>query len=314
MDKMMNIRANLLAKRLSVVLCSGLLLLASCLPGECAQEKENQRQEVLVIGLIPEQNVFRQLERYTPLTEYLSRKTGRKIKLKILARYGNIIRNFDSSGMDGAFFGSFTYALAHKALGVEVLARPQGLDGASTYHGLIFVRKDSGITDSRGMKGKRFVFVDKATTAGYLLPLVYLKEHGVDNYRTYFKETYFAGTHEDAINDVLDKKADAGAAKNTIFERLAATNAGIREQLRILARSPDVPENGLALRAGLPASIKTALRDALLNMHLDPAGQTILKNFGAQKFIPTANRDYESVFRYAREIGLDLAHYDYMNH
>ncbi len=100
--------------------------------------------------------------------------------------------------MDGAFFGSFTYTLAHAKLGVEAIARPESFDGVSTYHGLIFARKGGHIKGVEDMKGKIFVFVDKATTAGYLLPLSYFKNHGIENYKTYFKETYFAGTHEDA--------------------------------------------------------------------------------------------------------------------
>jgi phosphonate transport system substrate-binding protein len=81
--------------------------------------------------------------------------------------------------MDGAFFGSFSYTLAHAKLGVEVLVRPENLKGISSYHGLIFVRKDSRIRTAKDMKGKRFVFVDKATTAGYLLPLDYFLEHNI---------------------------------------------------------------------------------------------------------------------------------------
>ncbi|HEX9190589.1 MAG TPA: PhnD/SsuA/transferrin family substrate-binding protein, partial [Candidatus Deferrimicrobiaceae bacterium] len=142
----------------------------------------------MLIGILPEQNIFRQFERYEPLMAYLGRKTGVRFELKVLPRYGNIIENFKSSGLDGAFFGSFSYALAHMKMGVEVLARPVGLDNSSTYHGLIFVRKDSGILNVRGMKGKRFAFVDKATTAGYLLPLEYFHENGIDDYRKYLQE------------------------------------------------------------------------------------------------------------------------------
>ncbi len=294
-----------------LALCLGVL--TGCTQGERGRLKEPGGGKVFTIGLIPEQNIFKQLERYTPLAEYLSRKTGMKIELKVLTRYGNIIDNFISAGMDGAFFGSFTYALAHVLIGVEVLARPQGLDGLSTYHGLIFVRNDSGINGMTDMKGKRFAFVDKATTAGFLLPLWFFKTHGINDYKTYFKETYFAGTHEDAVYDVFHKKADIGAAKNTIFEKLVAADPRIREGLKILTKSPDVPENGLALRKNIDPSAKTALRDALLNMHNGPDGKTVLQNFGAQRFIPTTNKDYDPVFRYAEEIGLDLSRYDYVN-
>ncbi len=275
--------------------------------------KEQRPEKPLLIGLIPEQNIFKQVERYEPLADYLSKKCGIPIKLKILTRYGNIVGNFVSLGMDGAFFGSFTYALAHRKLGVEVLARPEGFDGTSTYHGLIFVRRDSGIRTIGDMKGKRFAFVDKATTAGYLLPLAYFKTHGVKDYKAYLRETYFTGTHEDAIYDVLNRRSDIGAAKNTIYKRVSKADGRITQDLVILEKSPDVPENALAVRKSLHDSLKHRLKEALLNMHEDPNGKNILKDFEARRFIETRDDDYEPVYQYAREIHLDLATYDYMN-
>ena len=266
----------------------------------------------ILIGLIPEHNIFKQLERYEPLTNYLGGKIGTRIALKILPRYGNIIDNFKIAGMDGAFFGSFTYTLAHAKLGVEVLARPVWLDNSSTYHGLIFVRKDSGIKTIRDMKGKRFAFVDKATTAGYLLPLRYFHENGVE-WKKYLKEGYFAGTHEDAIYDVLNKKADAGAAKNTVFNRIAVAEPRILKELVVLERSLDVPENGLALRKDIDELLRTRMKEALLNMHQDPEGMKVLKQFGAQRFIETGNADYDVVVKYAEEAHLTLSTYDYIN-
>jgi phosphonate transport system substrate-binding protein len=270
------------------------------------------RAKPLVIGLIPEQSLFKQMDRYEPLARYLARRTGIEIQLVILSRYGNIISNFQSAKMDGAFFGSFTYALAHVKLGVDVLARPEGLDGASTYHGLIFVRKESGISSLEQMQGKRFAFVDKATTAGYLLPLAYFQQHK-KNYRAFLREYYFTGTHEDAIYDVLNKKADIGAAKNTVFDRLAQSDKRISEELVVLAKSPEVPENALAVRKGLDGALKSRIQNELLTMDSDPEGAQVLKAFGARRFILTRNSDYRAVYDYARESKLNLATYDYLN-
>jgi len=294
-----------------LVLC--LPLLAACLLQEPPAPAKKPPGEQLLIGLIPEQNIFKQVERYEPLAEYLYRKTGTKMKLKILPRYGNIIDNFKSSGLDGAFFGSFTYTLAHAKVGVEVLARPVALDNVSTYYGMIFVRKDSRIRTARDMKGKRFAFVDKATTAGYLLPLEYFHDHGISDYNGYLKEAYFTGTHEDAIEDVLDRKADIGAAKNTVFQRLAKTDPRILKELVVLERSPDVPENALALRKDIDASVRDRLKEALLKMHLDPDGKKVLERFGALRFIETRNEEYDIVVKYAGDLHLNLATYDYKN-
>jgi phosphonate transport system substrate-binding protein len=285
------------------------------LPGfaQSQERKEGGGEKALLIGLIPEQNIFKQIERYAPLAEYLSKKVGVPVRLKVLTRYGNIIDNFSSSGLDAAFFGSFTYALAHLRLGVEVLARPEALDGTSTYHGLIFVRKDSGIKNVKSMKGKRLAFVDKATTAGFLFPLAYLMRSGVADYKTYFREAYFAGTHEAAIQDVLNRKADIGSAKNTVFERMAQADKTISRDLVVLAKSANVPENALAVRRDLDAALKRALLDSLLSMGTMLDGQPILLNFGAKKFIPTTDKEYWPVIQYSREINLDLTTYDYMN-
>jgi phosphonate transport system substrate-binding protein len=302
-------------KRWIVSILSALCLplLAACSPQAPPAPAKKPSEEKLLIGLIPEQNLFKQIERYEPLAEYLFRKTGVEVSLKILPRYGNIIENFRSSGLDGAFFGSFTYALARAKVGVEVLARPVALDNISTYHGLIFVRKDRGIRTARDMKGKRFAFVDKATTAGYLLPLDYFRNHGISDYNVYLKEAYFTGTHEDAVFDVLNRKADIGAAKNTVFQRLANADPRIMKELIVLERSPDVPENALALRKDIDVSLRNRLKESLLTMHLDPDGKRVLERFGALRFIETTDEDYAVVVKYAEHNRLNLATYDYKN-
>jgi phosphonate transport system substrate-binding protein len=293
------------------VLC--LPLLAACSPQAPPAHAKKPSVEKLRIGLIPERNLFKQLERYEPLGEYLFRKTGTRITFILLPRYGNIIDTFQSSGLDGAFFGSFTYALAHTKVGAEVLARPVALDNSSTYHGMIFVRKDSGIRTVRDMKGKRFAFVDKATTAGYLLPLDYFRDHGITDYKDYLKEAYFTGTHEDAVYDVLHRKAEIGAAKNTVFQRLAKSEPRIAKELVVLARSPDVPENALALRNDIDPVLRSRLKETLLKMNLDPDGKKVLEQFGAQRFIETRNEEYDIIVKYAGDIHLDLSTYDYKN-
>lgn len=267
----------------------------------------------LTIGLIPEQNVFKQVARYQPLGDYIGKKTGIKVKFTILSRYGNIIKRFVSDKMDGAFFGSFTGAMAIQKLGVEPLARPVNLDGSSTYWGYIFARKDSGIKTAADMKGKRIAFVEKATTAGYIYPMAFFKEHGIKDINTYFREYYFAGSHDAAIYAVLDRKFDVGCAKHSMFDRVARSNPRVIKELVILAKSPQVPSNGLAVRKDLSPALKKQLRDVLLSMDKDPEGLETLKHFEAIRFIPTTKEDYNPVFDIARKAGIDLKTYDYMN-
>ena len=137
--------------------------------------------EELTIGLIPEQNVFLQKKRYEPIAAHIRERTGLEIRFTILSRYGNIIESFTAEKMDGAFLGSFTAALSIQKLGVEPIARPLWPDGTSSYHGHVFVRKDGGIENVADMKGKTMAFVEKATLAGYVFPMAYLREHGASD-------------------------------------------------------------------------------------------------------------------------------------
>lgn len=277
-----------------------------------APEARPRRTQV-VLGLIPELNLFKQKARFTLLGEYLARKIGVPVRFTILSRYGNILDSFQSDHLDGAFFGSFTGALAIEKLGVVPLARPVNLDGTSTYHGYLFVRKDAGIHGAEGMRGKRMAFVDRATTAGYVFPLAWLRERGLRGDRGFFGESWFGGSHDAAIFAVLDRKADVGAAKHSVYDRIRGENPRVDKELLILASSPPVPSNGLCVRPDMEEDLREALRRALLDLEGDPAGAQVLRQFGALRFIATTAGDYAPVIEMARKAGIDLKRYHYQN-
>ncbi len=270
-------------------------------------------QKKLLIGLIPEMNIFKQKQRFALLGEYLGRKTGVPVEFTILSRYGNIIESFTTEKMDGAFFGSFTGALAIQKLGVVPLARPVNLDNTSSYRGYIFVRKDSGISGIKDMKGKRMAFVEQATTAGYIFPLAWLHEHGVRAPGGFFSEFFFAGSHDAAISAVLNGKAEIGAAKHSIYDRVRREDPRVDKDLVILAESPWVPSNGLCVRKDLESGIKLKLKEALLGLESDPEGKEVLNRFGALRFIDTSSRDYDPVIKLVEKAGIDIRKYQYRN-
>lgn len=281
-----------------------------------AQEVRSRKafgQQELLLGLIPEQNIFRQRERYLVLRKYLSDRLGISVTFTSLSRYGNIIERFTVERMDGAFFGSFTYALARRQLSVDPLARPVNLDGTSTYHGYIFTRKDSGIKKVSDMRGKRFAFVEHATTAGYLFPLAYFKDAGIRDIERYLGQSFFAGSHDAAILAVLNKEADVGAAKNTIYDQLTAENRRIEQEMVVLAASGVVPQNCLAVRKDLDPELKKELKRVLLEMDKDPEGMEVLQRFGARNFVETTDRDYAYLYTLADHVGIDLVTYRYSN-
>ena len=270
-------------------------------------------QDKIVIGLIPEMNVFKQMARFQPLAKFLSRQTGLEVKFTILSQYGNILDSFKGKNLDGAFFGSFTGALAIQKAGVIPLVRPVNLAGESTYHGYIYTRKDSGIKSVADMRGKRFAFVERATTAGYVFPLAYLKEHGVIDLESFLSGFFYAGSHDASLHAVLNKEADVGASKNTVYDWIRKSEPRIDKEIVILAESSKVPSNGLCLRKGLDPSIRQKLKDALLTLDSSPEGRLVLEKMQAVKFIETTAADYQPVLTLTEKAGIDLGQYKYRN-
>jgi phosphonate transport system substrate-binding protein len=268
-------------------------------------------QEELLIGLTPEENIFKQMDRYRPLASYLSTNLGMKVRLTILSRYGDVIDKFTSRKMDGAFFEAFTAVLAMEKLSLEPIATQVNLDGTSTTQGYIFVRQDSGIKTVKDMEGKRMAFVDRATVTGYLFAISFLKDKGIKNIEKYFKEYYFTGSHDSAIYSVLDNRADVGIADSEVYRRMVEKDPSIKSELSIISQSPAFPGTTLCLRKDLPEKIKAKIMRVLLDMNKDPESKEVLRNLGVAKFRGVSKDDFLPVFEIVKKAGIDITSYRY---
>jgi len=276
------------------------MLFFICVAGH-SQTLLGQTREIL-LGIEPEHNIFDQVERYRILAGYLSSQLGVQVNLTIMSRYGEMIKRFRTKRLDGAFLSSYTATTGFRELNLEPVASPVNLNGESTSQGYIFVRKDSGIHSVEDMKGKRIVFVDPATTEGYLFPLAYLHQHGVNDINSFFNENfYFSGSHVSAILAVLDGRADIGAAKSTSFQKLVRTDPFINQELLIIAQSENVPEVTLCIKSDLDEGLRQKMRNVLLQMDKNGEGRKVLKEFGALRFIKSEKSDFAVVDKLSRE-------------
>ena len=306
----MNPMQNLLPSTLLVIILSTLLSFSTvpdCYGAETQMQTDATR--TLRLLLVPEKNTFEQQRRYKYITDYLSRKIGMNVLVEMMPNYGEITLAFQHGDADAGFFGSFSYLLTHARAGIEPIARPVWLDNSSTYRGFIFVRKDSGIETVKDMKNKSLVLVDKATTAGYIFQRFYFKYYGINNMEDYFSRIAFARSHDAAAWAVYTGEADIGGAKNHIFNSLKEEYPDFKEQMVVLAESPEVPSNGLAVSKDLNPALKLRLKTLLLTLHETEAGREVLKNFGALKFIETTDNDYAVLYNMVKELGIDLNNY-----
>ena len=292
-----------------------LLSLLSCGGSEPKAEQMRSkkiRETSFIIAILPEQNVFEQKKKYKPLTEFLSEKLDVNVKIKLLDSYGSIYDEIRNKTIDAAFFGSLNYVLTKAKTEIEPIARAVEKNGVSNYRGLIFTRKDKGITsDLMTWKNKKIALVHEVTTAGYIFPAWYLKKNGIQHFEQNFSKIVFYGSHDAAIMSVFKGDAEIGAAKDLIFEKLLSENPAMKDDLIILASSIKVPSNSLCVRSDLDDKFKQSLKKILLSLHTMQDGKHALEALNAVKFKETKDEEYDLLRKMTEEIGININTYSF---
>jgi len=117
----------------------------------------------------------------------------------------------------------------------------------------------------------------------------------------FFNRFYFSGSHASAIFAVLDGRADIGAAKDTVFNKLVANDPSIGRELDIIAQSPKVPEITLCIRNEIDQVLREKLCAVLLDMDKTPQGKQVLKQFNALRFVKSSKADFVRIEEMAQE-------------
>lgn len=253
----------------------------------------------LRIGLIPERDVFAQRKRYQSLADYLSRKLDRPVELSTTPSYQGMLKDLREGKVDCAFVGSLLAVLAVDRLDAQVLVRPETRSGSSTYRGVIIVPQDSTIRSIADLPGHSIAMV-RTTTGGNLFPIYEMTRQQFLNGPDAPKIVW-VGTHDDAILELLDRRADVAALKDIRLDDFEARHPDIR--FRRLASSDPVPENSLVLRRDAAATLGPKLRDVLLNCAADPEAKSMLATMGIARFIPTDIGEYGPIYDMIEAMG-----------
>jgi PAS domain S-box-containing protein len=120
------------------------------------------------------------------------------------------------------------------------------------YGGVIFTRSDrSDIRNFADLRGKRFAAVDEESLGGWLCARRELRAAHMDPYRD-FADLRFIGTHDGVIQSVLSGASDAGTARSSQLEKMAAAGKLDLRAIRVLTGTSTPP-------AGYPFRVSTRL-------------------------------------------------------
>ena len=271
-------------------------LLLAC-TGEA--EKDKLMPEVIKLGVLPDQEEASLVAKYLPLVDYLSRQTALEIDLVFSADYATMLSDFHAHRIHIANFGGLTFTEAERRDSAEPLVmRDTDLNFASCY---LVPSADTRQT-LRDFEGEILAFGPELSTSGHLMPRYFLKAGGLDP-DTFFASIRHTSGHDETAIWVRDGAVGIGVANCVIVESMRADGRLRQNEVRVLQTTPAYANYVWAIQENIDSSIKIELRDAFLALDvLIPEHQEILRNLGANGYLPASREDFNDVRRAAHEV------------
>ena len=210
--------------------------------------------------------------------------------------------------IDISYANPFVYVKIAHRYGAQAFARVIESYGQENFRGQIICRADNrlinGIADCRG---KRWIAVSPYASGGYLYPLGYFIEHGLN--KSDFSVVDFApgpgAQQEKVVLAVYAGKYDIGTIREGTL-KVVADRIDINE-IRVLANTHWYPGWVYAARADLEPEIVQETKKAFLKLdYKQSEHRKILKAADITGIIASEDRDFDPVRELAAHLGVSL--------
>lgn len=183
-------------------------------------------------------------------------------------------------------------------------------DGASRYHSVFFVRRDSPVRSLADLAGRSVAFQSPYSTSAYYLPASALLEAGqkmelllspMDKPSPQAVGYLFARTELNITTWVHKRLVDAGVLSNLDWANPQRMPPAFVADFRVVAESQDVPRALVLTRGDLEPKVEARLREVLMEASIDPdAGEALRRFIGTSRFVDVSAEDRQSLDRLGR--------------
>jgi len=267
---------------IDIILSLNLLLL-------CSSVQSKEQKEVLFFGLHSYLPSSILLEKYTPLTEYLSKKMGVDIHIKVSSSYKDHIDHISSGKYDFSFIGPASFIKLTQNKNEYPLLGRLSFAGKNTFRGCIIIHQNSKIRTLTELKAKNFAFGDPESTLSSKVPQRLLQDAGI--YLSDLKSHSHLKNHHNVALAVLMGDYDAGGIKEEVFYQYQSRG------LKALQWSPDIPSHLFIARNNMNEVRINQIKNLLQELHLNPNADKILQNIkkGTIGIVPAQIEEYEQL-------------------
>jgi phosphonate transport system substrate-binding protein len=250
--------------------------------------------------MIPTTDPGKMLRDAEPLVAYLEQRTGAKITMTIPTNYAAVVEAMVNDQVDIAHFGGFTFVQISARAGARPLVQREQ---DQKFHSLFITQPGSNINSLKDLAGRTFAFGDVNSTSGHLMPEYYMRDAKVDT--RVIEKALYTGGHDATALAVANKKVDAGAMDENVFQTMIKGGKITDRQVKVFYTTPPFFDYVWAARKGLDAKIADSFAKALLDLDAQNAQQkAILDVLNAAKYVPAKDSDYAKLRQAAKDAGL----------
>ena len=288
----------------SALLClMSLAMLAGC------NKIENRPK--MKIGYMNCNNEEETTGRFTPMTRYLSEKTGVDFEF-VPVDTNDFEKRFKSGEFAFTHSNSILYVILKEHHDLILLAsEKRGKFGPRTA-GTIIVRKDSGITKLSELKGKRIAFGPMLAPTGYMAEYDLMLRNGIDPESFLGNWSIPNGSykHEKIIYKVLYGEVDAGAAPILDLEVMSREGKISQDDFVILGQSPLIPYCTFGAAKNTEPKLVEKVRKALLDLKptdtVEVNGERVkvMKAAWIDGFEELTDKDYDPIREMAKRVNM----------
>lgn len=289
-----NPRGIMFATRAGIAAVAGgcfLLLLAAASIADTPSTAPATR--AYTFGIVPQHKASDLAERWVPLLQYLSARTGLTLEFRTARDIPTFERQLLLGEHDFAYMNPFHYVMLQQKAGYRVLARER----ERALRGIIVVRADANHKHLRDLEGQTLAFPAPAAFAASLVTRAHLRAEGIR------VTPRFVVSHDSVYHGVANGLFVAGGG---IPETLEKLDPIVRSQLRVLWTSTEYAPHAFAVHRGVPAEVVTTVRQAMLEIGLNPEGARRLEAAGLRNLTSANDGEYEQIRRLAPSIRAEI--------
>jgi phosphonate transport system substrate-binding protein len=180
---------------------------------------------------------------------------------------------------------------------VELLAAPVmsalRYQNTPVYFSDVVVLKSAPFRRFLDLRSARWAYNEPHSHSGYNVTRWRLEQ--LEEYRGFFGEVIEAGSHQNALQMVLEGRIDAAAIDSTVLETEIRARPELTDSLRVLEVFGPSPIPPLVTTRSLPGELRQPLQQALLEMHRQPEGQPVLARHHLRRFALVTDADYDPI-------------------